>query len=427
MDLITAISYVFKDAAAIISILMMMHFVFLDSFKRKIPRICIITAVVLLNAFVGVFVLMKKDPTFDELMDFISNVIFIVAARALTNQKKTIKIIWIVMLYLMTVEMFYSLVSDYISPGLFFECLSHGIMFSAVGVLIYIFSVKSRYNLLPRVFDEIPRWVFVAVMFFDLTCYYKEFGLSQKWYEAMYTVSSALLIICVMYLFYRIFRLSYEQNAAIRQLALQGEHYEKRLSDESSLRSFRHDYKNHMIVIDSYLKSGKIQEASDYLKIINEDIKEAVNPVNTGNFVADAVISNKKHQASEKGISIVFSGAVPSEGIEPQDICLIFSNLIDNAIRACEKLESQKQINIRCGLREKSFILSIENPCAEDLKIKKGILKTTKTDKKNHGIGLRNVKATAEKYGGELTLSCENKIFTADVRMTVNFHTLIKK
>ncbi|MBQ9879081.1 MAG: GHKL domain-containing protein, partial [Clostridia bacterium] len=42
---------------------------------------------------------------------------------------------------------------------------------------------------------------------------------------------------------------------------------------------------------------------------------------------------------------------------------------------------------------------------------------TTKKDRKNHGIGLKNVKRTAEKYSGTLITTVENGIFTAEVSM----------
>lgn len=187
MDLVTTISYIFKDIAAVVSLLMIMHYVFLDRFKFNPIRTIFIFAVIIANAFVGIFVLIKTYEDTADLMDFISNVICVLSVKFLTEQKRTVKIIWITMLYLMTVEMIFSLLSPYIDKALFIECLIMGIMLSLVGVFIYIFSVKTRYNLLPKVFDEIPRWVFVAVLLFDLACYYKEFGISEDWYNFFYT------------------------------------------------------------------------------------------------------------------------------------------------------------------------------------------------------------------------------------------------
>ena len=212
MDLVTTISYLFKDVAAVVSLLMIMHYVFLDRFKFKPIKTILVFAVIIANAFIGIFVLTKAYQDTADLMDFVSNVICILSVRLLTEQKRIVKIIWITMLYLMTVEMVFSLVSPYIYKKLFVEYFITGIMFSLVGMFIYVFSVKTRYNLLPKVFDEIPRWVFVAVLLFDLSCYYKEFGISEDWYNFFYTVSSIMVICCVLYLLFKVFNMSYQQN-----------------------------------------------------------------------------------------------------------------------------------------------------------------------------------------------------------------------
>lgn len=221
MDIVTTISYIFKDVAAVVSLLMIMHYVFLDRFKFKPIKTILIFAVIIANAFVGIFVLMKAYEDTADLMDFVSNVICILSVRLLTEQKRIVKIIWITMLYLMTVEMIFSLVSPYIDKKLLVECLIMGMMFFLVGVFIYIFSVKTRYNFLPQVFDEIPRWVFVAVLLFDLACYYKEFGISEDWYNVFYTVSSIMVICCVIYLLFKVFNMSYQHNQIVRQMPSQ--------------------------------------------------------------------------------------------------------------------------------------------------------------------------------------------------------------
>lgn len=419
MDLVTTISYIFKDVAAVVSLLMIMHYVFLDRFKFKPIKTILIFAVIIANAFIGIFVLTKAYQDTADLMDFISNVICILSVRFLTEQKRTVKIIWITMLYLMTVEMVFSLVSPYIYKKLFVEYFITGIMFSVVGVFIYIFSVKSRYNFLPKVFDEIPRWVFVAVLLFDLACYYKEFGISEDWYNFFYTVSSIMVICCVLYLLFKVFNMSYQQNQIVRQMEMQLRYSQNLASGDNKLREFRHDYKNHLVVMNSYLDNGRIEEAREYLEGLNESISESLRRISTGNFVVDAVINNKAHYAQGKDISISFSGNIPDIGVSPQDLCLIFSNLIDNAIEACEKLSGEKIIDIEVGLRQNFFILSISNPCASAPIKRNGKIKTTKNDKSLHGIGLKNVSVTAEKYSGVLVTDYSNGVFCADVRLPI--------
>ena len=152
---------------------------------------------------------------------------------------------------------------------------------------------------------------------------------------------------------------------------------------------------------------------------LNESISESLRRISTGSFVVDAVLNNKVHYAQSKNIAISFSGNVSDIGVSPQDLCLIFSNLIDNAIEACEKLSGEKIIDIEVGLRQNFFILSISNPCASAPVKRNGAIRTTKKDKSLHGIGLKNVSVTAEKYGGVLVTDYSNGTFFVDVRLPV--------
>lgn len=59
------------------------------------------------------------------------------------------------------------------------------------------------------------------------------------------------------------------------------------------------------------------------------------------------------------------------------------------------------------------------DPCVDHPKIKDGKIVTSKSDKKNHGFGISNIRSAAEDCGGELSVSCEDKplgfLFRAEV------------
>ena len=56
-------------------------------------------------------------------------------------------------------------------------------------------------------------------------------------------------------------------------------------------------------------------------------------------------------------------------------------------------------------------MISVTNPCSEKPDIKDGRIVTSKSDKKNHGFGISNIRSAAEDCGGELSVSCEEKPF----------------
>ena len=139
--------------------------------------------------------------------------------------------------------------------------------------------------------------------------------------------------------------------------------------------------------------------------------------ISTGNLVADAILNAKAEEAQRENISFTFRGAVPKDDIAGEDICTIISNLLDNAIEACRKIETEKWIEAEGMVKNGNYIFSVTNVCAVAPKKHNGSIRTSKPDSKNHGFGLKNVKAVAEKYSGALTAGYENNTFCADVRL----------
>ncbi|MGN1443565.1 MAG: sensor histidine kinase [Acutalibacteraceae bacterium] len=412
---VTAIAYTVKDAAAVISLLYVMRYIFLNQIRPGKVKPLLIAFFTLFNAFFGAFYLMNTTNDYRAIMDLVSNVIYIAALQLLTDNKKFSKCILIVFLYTFTVDMFYSLCSQFVGDLLYRECIINAIIFTLVCVLIEFTAKKSEINFLPKVFAEIPKWIYAVIMLFELTCYYKEFGISAAWYNVLYVISSAAVIICVLYLVFKIFYMAYQQNNILQQMAIQKDFGEKAVVGDKELRRFRHDYKNHMIVVNAFLESGNVKEAREYLESINDSINGIINKIKTGNFVSDAILNNKSVSAAKNGIKLLFSGVIPSSGIKNEDLCTILANLVDNAVEACEKLPSKdRTIEIESNVVNGYLILSITNPTAGDDNRE---LRTTKKDKKNHGIGLKNIERTVKKYEGVISIEREHNTFTADIRM----------
>jgi len=57
------------------------------------------------------------------------------------------------------------------------------------------------------------------------------------------------------------------------------------------------------------------------------------------------------------------------------------------------------------------IMLRFENYYEEDLKFEDGLPKTTKSNSDYHGYGIKSIKATAEKYGGNMTINTSNNWF----------------
>ena len=196
------------------------------------------------------------------------------------------------------------------------------------------------------------------------------------------------------------------------------EYSEKMLTNDDELRRFRHDYRNHMIVINSLFENGQTDRAREYINNMNNSVSSSLTKISTGNFISDAIINNKAVVAAEHDVTIKFTGQVIPSGIADADLCTILSNTLDNAIEATQKLSGNKTINIDTALRNGFFIMNISNPVETDVKIRRdGTVKSSKKNPGNHGYGMRNIQRAVHKYNGTVSTTCENKIFSVNIML----------
>ena len=97
--------------------------------------------------------------------------------------------------------------------------------------------------------------------------------------------------------------------------------------------------------------------------------------------------------------------------LEEEEIVILLSNLLDNAIRESERVlknTGKAVIHLKLECEDDKLILAVRNPVTENdmIKSKRGA---------EHGMGLLNVKAVVDKYGGDMVLSCDDNEFKAIV------------
>lgn len=178
-----------------------------------------------------------------------------------------------------------------------------------------------------------------------------------------------------------------------------------------------HDYKNQIRTIQVLLKKGDTQAAAALAERLTESISVEMSAVNTNHPVVNAVLNQKFHAAREQGVSMIFKvGDVGEIKLDEEETVILLSNLLDNAIRESVKVvqEGRKAvISIKLVQEDGRTICSIKNPVAKKVQIKDGIV--SDSDGGIHGVGLMNVKAVVEQYGGDFAISCDAEKFRAVV------------
>ena len=198
-------------------------------------------------------------------------------------------------------------------------------------------------------------------------------------------------LLCTLYA-YRQLCQGFQAQAELQSLT-QAAHTQKVYITEAQARyeqtkSFRHDIKNHLSVLDGLLRSGKLEEGREYLKRLETVSASLSFPYQTGNPVVDILLGEKLGLVKE--IAAEVSLALPKPcGIDDFDLCVLFANALDNAITACRASDGAKTIRISGKRQGDFYMLTFENTCSG------GPLPPA-------GTGLSNIRAVAEKYHGAL-------------------------
>lgn len=176
---------------------------------------------------------------------------------------------------------------------------------------------------------------------------------------------------------------------------------------------FRHDWKNHMLLLQGLLDSGKYEKAAAYVQTLTEESASSGKRVLTGNEVVDIVLSAKMERIEAEGIRLTCGGGLePLSFMEDADLCVLFSNLIDNAIEANARCAGERFLTLRASHRPALFLAELSNAMDGALLRREGRILSSKEDPGAHGIGSQNISAVVRKYGGESSIRAEGGTFT---------------
>lgn len=198
------------------------------------------------------------------------------------------------------------------------------------------------------------------------------------------------------------------------QVKCQLAHYEKMEQVNREIRRFRHDYNNHINCIVSMIKNNRNEEVLSHINDMSGKLPSDRFTIKTGNYIADAILSDKQAEAETHDTRITFEGCIISE-INSTDLCIILSNALDNAIEACSDIPGDKKISVFGGYQHSCFVLIVKNPARIEWESSRGLPPSSKKDSTDHGLGLSNISSAVRKYNGTMNISAENGVFVLGV------------
>ncbi len=187
------------------------------------------------------------------------------------------------------------------------------------------------------------------------------------------------------------------------------------------LKSERHDFNHRLGVIYGLLEQGEYDKLSDYTQRLVKDTEEFQNIVNIPYSMSRALLNYKLSVARDRGIELRLSIDVPPGlKINEFDLIIILGNLLDNAIKACQKKnEEDRYIDLRLGYKPDYLIISVKNPMAEKVDLERKRIPAGSTSDREHGFGLNNIEHLVKKHNGFMKIEQGDNTFRVNIALLV--------
>lgn len=189
------------------------------------------------------------------------------------------------------------------------------------------------------------------------------------------------------------------------QLEHQEELYKKRDHYAEILRTYNHDFKSVLTNVSYFLDQGDIQKAKEILKTIDSDIKVIIteNQSYSNRLIVDVILNSLAEKCKQANIEFNAECLIP-EHLSLTDLSLsrIFGNLANNAYEACIKQDQhdERKITFKSYIKDDFFIIYTQNSFNGEIIIEHNRIRTTKQNKKQHGVGIESIKNIVESANG---------------------------
>ena len=190
-------------------------------------------------------------------------------------------------------------------------------------------------------------------------------------------------------------------------------------------RKQTHDFQNQLAVIYGMIeRRSPSSDILNYIGSLREKVSVGSFTIKTYRTAVDIILSQKKAVADSMGIQFSFRlddlSAFP---LQDDALVVLLSNLIDNAIEACNKISDadSRSILLKMRVESEAGFLYIENSTAEPVMITNNHVSTTKENGLEHGYGLQNIVSVLEKANAAYSMDYDHETgrfaFSAQIPM----------
>lgn len=219
------------------------------------------------------------------------------------------------------------------------------------------------------------------------------------------SIVSALLFLSIVVLFI-IYQHNIEKENKLASLEneiilfdTEKTYYEILKRQNEDLMIYAHDTRNHLEAIQKLNDNPLIAE---YLSKLTNQLKEYTKVCHSGNHMLDVIINKYVTECKIKEVKFTFDVKLANfKFLDNNDLVTILGNILDNALEAAQKSD-EKKVSLVTGHRNTYDLINVVNSCDTPPVATDFELKTTKKNKKLHGLGMKSVARVIKKYDGDL-------------------------
>lgn len=175
-------------------------------------------------------------------------------------------------------------------------------------------------------------------------------------------------------------------------------------------RLLKHDMKNHMLALTSYISENKNETAKKYIGSIIDKLNKMYSYIYVGNSLMNYIVNDKLSEAYKNEIDIKAEiENLPFDYMESIDFSALLGNILDNAVTGA-KNSTEKFIRIHIYHAKGFDVINVSNSIDGSVLNTNPELLTTKKGE-GHGYGIIQMRNITEKYNGMLDIYEKNGCF----------------
>ncbi len=210
-------------------------------------------------------------------------------------------------------------------------------------------------------------------------------------------------------------RLENERNLYRTQARMQHQYYRQEEEKYEASRKVIHDIRNHIQAMEALYGREDAPRAEKYAGDIHQILNQIQQKYYTSEKLLNIILNDKAGMMRRLGVREDMKvGELSLDFMKETDVTALFANLLDNAAAAAGE-SREGFVRLRVNRMREFLSITVENSCdTEPVKAADTFL----SRRAGHsGLGLKIIRQTVERYGGDIRMDWKDGVFTVRVML----------